>query len=312
MVSNLHSLHRKFLNTQWFLSFEKLFLKLKKCSIYNASVDSVNIIRSNLKTIAFKYFYGYKPKLNPLDKKFYDTLKNFRKDKTITILKPDKGNGIVILNTSDYISKMEEILEDNQKFTEIKEDHFKTIIKQEDKINRILSKIKSKSQISGEMYSHLHSSGSRPGVLYGLPKVHKPGAPLRPILSAIGTAGYNLSKFLLPMMKPITSNSYTVQDSFSFSKEIQNFPNSSNYFMASFDIKSLFTNIPLDETIQIATDCLYSDPVTAPALSCQFFKQLLELAVKNVLFFFNGTLFSQFDGVGMGNPLGPTLANVFL
>ena len=50
----------------------------------------------------------------------------------------------------------------------------------------------------------------------------------------------------------------------------------------------------------------------SPSLSPSFFKQLLELAVKNVLFLFNGKLFSQFDGVGMGNPLGPTLANVFL
>ena len=207
---------------------------------------------------------------------------------------------------------MNEILKDHTKFSEIKEDHFRTIIKQEDKINRLLTKMKSKKEIPGEVYSSLHSSGSRPGILYGLPKVHKSGAPLRPILSAIGTAGYNLAKFLLPIIKPITLNRYTVQDSFTFAQEIQNYPDSSNYIMASFDVKSLFTNLPLDETIQIATDCLYSDPVTSPAFSCTFFKQLLEFAVKNVLFLFNGKLFSQFDGIGMGNPLGPTLANVFL
>ena len=68
--------------------------------------------------------------------------------------------------------------------------------------------------------------------------------------------------------------------------------NSSNFYMATFDAKSLFTNIPLDETIRIATDSLYSNPASAPAISCRFFTQLLELAVKGVLFLFNGKLFS--------------------
>ena len=38
----------------------------------------------------------------------------------------------------------------------------------------------------------------------------------------------------------------------------------------------------------------------------------MELAVKDVLFLFNGNLYSQVDGIGMGNPLGPTLANAYL
>ena len=41
-------------------------------------------------------------------------------------------------------------------------------------------------------------------------------------------------------------------------KELKGFQNCGNYFMASFDIKSLFTNVPLDETINIVADSLYS------------------------------------------------------
>ena len=53
-------------------------------------------------------------------------------------------------------------------------------------------------------------SGSRPGIMYGLTKVHKivtDGLPsFRPILSAIGTPTYKLAKFLVPTLAPLTTN----------------------------------------------------------------------------------------------------------
>ena len=66
--------------------------------------------------------------------------------------------------------------------------------------------------------------GSRPGIMYGLCKVHKEevdGCPLfRPILSALQTPTYNLAKFLVPILDPLTKNEYTVKDSFHFAEEI--------------------------------------------------------------------------------------------
>ena len=94
--------------------------------------------------------------------------------------------------------------------------------------------------------------GSKPGVLYRLWKVHKKPnetnslPPLHPIFSAIGTCSYNLAQFFVPILKEFTINDYRVKDSFSFSNEIRN--KSTGLYMASFDIQSLFTNIPLVET----------------------------------------------------------------
>ena len=62
----------------------------------------------------------------------------------------------------------------------------------------------------------MYSSGSRPGTLYGLPKIHKLGNPLRPIVSSIGTFSYNLAKFLVPIISPLTKNEYTVENSYEF------------------------------------------------------------------------------------------------
>ena len=173
--------------------------------------------------------------------------------------------------------------------------------------------MKNNSDITENEYNAMYATGTVPGTLYGLPKVHKANNPLRPILSAIGTTGYNLAKFLLPFLAPLTVNSYTVKDSFSFVEEITTIQNSEEYIMASFDVTSLFTNIPLQETIGIATQLLYDpDRQPSPIMRRTWFQQLLELSVKDILFTFNDQLFAQVDGVGMGNPLGPTLANVFL
>ena len=70
----------------------------------------------------------------------------------------------------------------------------------------------------------------------------------RPILSAINTPGYKLAKFLVPILEPLTHNDYTVHDSFTFAKEVTSFD--SSLFMASLDVESLFTNIPLERNHQ--------------------------------------------------------------
>ena len=80
----------------------------------------------------------------------------------------------------------------------------------------------------------------------------------------------------------------------------------------SFDVCSLFTNVPLEETIKIVADHLYSDKaVVTPSFEKQSFISLLKLATGG-LFMYQDMLFQQTDGVSMGNPLAPTLANFFL
>ena len=66
-------------------------------------------------------------------------LKSLSNDSSIVIIKPDKGNGVVILDKINYVSKMDDILQDSDKFVLINEDWFKVIIQHEDRINRFLS-----------------------------------------------------------------------------------------------------------------------------------------------------------------------------
>ena len=116
-----------------------------------------------------------------------------------------------------------------------------------------------KCSVTSDLYKHLYPQGSQPGIMYGLSKVHKPlvnGFPkLRPILPAINTGTYKWPKFFVPLLKPFTCNNYTVKDTFNFPKDITQ--QSSKLFMASLDMYSLFTNVPLHETVEICVNELF-------------------------------------------------------
>ena len=156
--------------------------------------------------------------------------------------------------------------------------------------------------------------GTSPGVMYGLCKVNNASveycSPFRPIFLAFNTPIYKLAKFLVPILKPLTTNEFIGKDSFHFAEEIVD--QQHDLFMGSLDVDSLFTNIPLEETIEICTNELFKESDTVEGLSKTEFKELLSVATKDSHFIFDGTLFKQIDGVTMGSPLGPTLANAFL
>ena len=82
--------------------------------------------------------------------------------------------------------------------------------------------------------------------------------------------------------------------------------------MCFFDIVSLLTNIPLDETIQICIDTLYYLNMKPPPLSKDAFYELMIRATIGVEFSFGNTMFKQVDGVAIGSPLGLMLANIFV
>ena len=73
---------------------------------------------------------------------------------------------------------------------------------------------------------------------------------------SISTYNYDLVKFLPSLLEPIISTTHCTKDSFSFCEEIKKV-RASNKFLVSYDVCSLFTSIPLTETIDIAVDLLF-------------------------------------------------------
>ena len=126
---------------------------------------------------------------------------------------------------------------------------------------------------------------------------------LRPILLAINAGTYKWAKFFVHLLQLFTSNNYTVKESFDFAKDTTH--QSSKLFMASLDVDSLLTNMPLDETTEI-----FKSSQTVSGLNKQVLEMLLLTTKENVILF-DQKYYSQIGGVAMGSPLGPTLAQFF-
>ena len=86
--------------------------------------------------------------------------------------------------------------------------------------------------------------------------------------------------------------------------------------LVSYDVTSIFTNVPGDETIQILADKALDSRMVQLEYNLKLEKfelvELLKLAVEHQLFQIDGKLYEQADGVAMGSPLGPLMANAFM
>ena len=294
-----------------FLPFEQLAHRISKSNLPRLELER-NI--RDLKHTAWKSFehlkkFGTRPVLTDTQKK---TLAKLADDKDIIILRPDKGRGVVLLNKADYIHQVTDTLSDPTKFATIDSDIYRLNLRLEDKLNRVLLNLKNKGKLSEQEYSSLRAKGSSPALLYALPKVHKVNHPLRPILSGFKTHNYKLSKFLNTMLEPWATNDYVIQDTFTFIEGISQVTLPPKCVMASFDVVSLYPNIPLKETIELILDQIFENRATFHNLTRIEFKKLLEYASSDSYFQFNEKVYKIKDGLGMGNPIAGTLANAFM
>ena len=296
----------KFLSkTDVFTTFEKMNRYL---STELKSADDTETLKAELSKLANSYYSNYKPSQQTLKK--HGILKRLRDNKDLVITRPDKGNGVVIMNRKDYNKSMYDILKDKNKFRKIDKDPTLT---KEGQLQRFIRKLKKEEVFNDKTYDCIYPVGSQPSRLYGTPKLHKSFSdvpPLRPIVSSINSFNYNLAKYLSNLLQPHIPSEHSTEDTFTFIKELEEVREYDN-FLVSFDVCSLFTNIPLNETIELALDYIFLNNKDIK-ISRKILKKLFELATSETHFYFNGDIYEQIDGVAMGSPLAPILANLFM
>ena len=167
-----------------------------------------------------------------------------------------------MLDKSDYFSKLDVIINDTSKFEKVvttRSNAKHPVLKRQegvrDAINSLLE-----GYITEEVYKKLIPKGSGPGkIIRHVQNSQKKGNLMRPVLSMIGTAKYQLTKFLDSLIKPNLPDSFMLNSTDDFLEKLNKFPIQPGDKCLSFDVCSLFTNVPLTETIQIVADHLYSD-----------------------------------------------------
>lgn len=278
-----------------------------------ADLNSKSNFLQQLQTMSLEFLELSKQAQDSLTDEERAALIELAKDKSIVISKADKGNAVVIQNLQDYKNKVSELIADDSKFRRLRNNVTETREKGLVTFLRKLYRKNRSHRIEVEVYRRIYPKGSRAGVLYGLPKVHKSGNPVRPIISAIKTYNYELAKYLDEILKPLIDTTYILVDTYDFVNKVKDLSSATDLYIVSFDIVSLFTNVPTTETIDILLDLAFKENNTHfHNLTRSELQRLLVMCTQESHFQFNGEYFDQIDGVAMGSPLGPLFANAFM
>ena len=130
--------------------------------------------------------------------------------------------------------------------------------------------------------------------------------------SCVNTFAYDLSAYLANILSPLTGKSeYTVTNSVS---TVSNETILDNEIMVSFDVESLFTNSPIDDTVQAGLQKLENDPGLADrtTLTPAQIADLLTFVLRSTYFQYNGSIYEQKDGAAMGSPVSAVIANLYM
>ena len=110
----------------------------------------------------------------------------------------------------------------------------------------ILKNIKAEGGLSEEAYKRMYPTGAVSPKFYGLPKIHKPGIPLRPVVSSTGTVTYNTAKELAKILKPLVGMStHHVHNTRDFVEHLKDVRLRQGECIISYDVTALFTSVPI-------------------------------------------------------------------
>ncbi|XP_070548154.1 uncharacterized protein [Ptychodera flava] len=224
----------------------------------------------------------------------------------LTIKAADKGGGIVVMDTSWYIDKCNDHLQNQSFYKEL--DHDPTDLYIGELENKVRKWEKNK-WISRDIASKLIPKEPKPGHFYGLPKIHKENTPLRPIIPQCQALTSPLAAYVDHVLQPIVQSlpSY-LKDTTHHLIDSHDIIVPDNSILVTMDVISLYTNIPHDYGIQAVREAL-ADNNVSPS-NQQLITEMLEFILTRNYFQFDGKYFLQVQGTAMGSKVAPSYANI--
>ena len=208
------------------------------------------------------------------------------------ILPADKGNATMMKRRDDYDTKMRGVL-DTATYRQLKKDPTAT---QEGKLSRRLKRMEKDGEITEGLYHRLRPSGSQPPRIYSFPKIHKPEVPPRPNVSCIEAPSYQLSKHIASLIYTLAGKTDShVKNCKHFVEVMAGLRVEEDKMLVSFDVTSLFTNVPIDEAVQVIHDKLQGDEmlVDTATLTPDRVTELLEACLRSTYFSYRGDFYEQ-------------------
>ena len=150
---------------------------------------------------------------------------------------------------------------------------------------------------------------------YGLPKIHKKETPLRPTVSSTESVSYATSKELARILKPLVGRPpYHVHNNQDLLEDLKSLKLEKDECLMSFDVKALFTSVPIQPAIQVIKKLLEEDQdlKQRTSMSVDNIISLLEFCLRSTYFTFKGRFYEQQEGAAMGLPISPIVANLYM
>ena len=184
-------------------------------------------------------------------------IRELKRDRDCIVLTADKGVPMVIMDRQDYINKAKHHLK-QPTYRAIPQDPTITI---KNKLINILKRVKNQTGLDYVTYESMYPTGSVPPKFYGLPKIHKPDTPLRPIVSSCGSVTYGVAKELTKILKPLVGKSpHHINSTHDFVEQVKHINLAPGECLSSYDVSALFTSVPVDPALKVIKDLLEKDP----------------------------------------------------
>jgi len=244
-------------------------------------------------------------------------LKTLHNNKEIVIKKGDKGAGIVILDKNDYESKINIMLSDVNTYTNLTTDTTQTIKQNTD---LLITTLLNQEYINSKQLKNLTDYTAKCPLFYGVPKVHKQGCPLRPIVSQMKGPTRKLNDLLDTYLKVAEEQiPYLLQDTTAFINLLNNKQNqlTPNSLLVTLDVVSLYTNIPHQEGTEFVAEYYEETLPMWPKnqlkpVNKETLKTLLLFVLQNTILQFNKKYYKQNYGCSMGAQSSVKFANIYM
>ena len=240
-------------------SVESVWDQLTRNSLLTENYHSINGAKNCLRALAFNLINLDNQKVLK-DKRKLQVIKKLHKD--TVILKPDKVNGVVVIDTTDYYESLNNLFSDTTKFKRLDANPTNTRLST---LQFYLRKLYNRNEISEKVYQEIRPKNAKIARAHGLPKVHmsfERVSSFRPIIDTIISTRYNVEKYITKLLIPLTQNKYSLEDTFDAAERIKKIPKelirNKNYTLISLDVVSLFTNVPLRKAVNIILDRVYN------------------------------------------------------